>query len=230
MSPSCIFFFQAEDGIRCGHVTGVQTCALPISRPAPARPWWRAFLDRDALPLAGIMLATGVVNASVITFVHPFTVTSGVGAFAGTFFGVNAVGVLASRLFAGRVQDRFGENWVMYPALLALGGGLVVLSQADSVPQLLVAAGVIGLGFGSVTPTVQAATVNLVQPHNIGLAVATFYLLLDLGTGLGPLLLGSLVSAWDYRAMYLASAALVVVIAVHYTLVHGRHAGRARHR
>src|SRR5690625_2419202 len=25
------FFFQAEDGIRDGHVTGVQTCALPIS-------------------------------------------------------------------------------------------------------------------------------------------------------------------------------------------------------
>src|SRR5437870_10637427 len=24
------FFFQAEDGIRDGHVTGVQTCALPI--------------------------------------------------------------------------------------------------------------------------------------------------------------------------------------------------------
>src|SRR5690625_7487445 len=26
-----MFFFQAEDGIRDGHVTGVQTCALPIS-------------------------------------------------------------------------------------------------------------------------------------------------------------------------------------------------------
>src|SRR5207253_5871956 len=26
------FFFQAEDGIRDGHVTGVQTCALPIYR------------------------------------------------------------------------------------------------------------------------------------------------------------------------------------------------------
>src|SRR5207253_8412008 len=24
------FFFEAEDGIRDGHVTGVQTCALPI--------------------------------------------------------------------------------------------------------------------------------------------------------------------------------------------------------
>src|SRR5207253_6520012 len=33
MSLLCFFFFffQAEDGIRDGHVTGVQTCALPIS-------------------------------------------------------------------------------------------------------------------------------------------------------------------------------------------------------
>src|SRR6266704_4004099 len=30
---SDIFFFQAEDGIRDRNVTGVQTCALPISAP-----------------------------------------------------------------------------------------------------------------------------------------------------------------------------------------------------
>src|SRR5438552_966110 len=29
------FFFQAEDGIRYDLVTGVQTCALPISKPKP---------------------------------------------------------------------------------------------------------------------------------------------------------------------------------------------------
>src|SRR5439155_18865297 len=28
-----VFFFQAEDGLRAGHVTGVQTCALPICHP-----------------------------------------------------------------------------------------------------------------------------------------------------------------------------------------------------
>src|SRR5437870_7028451 len=38
------FFFQAEDGIRDGHVTGVQTCALPI--------WPRA--DRLASPRAWV--------------------------------------------------------------------------------------------------------------------------------------------------------------------------------
>src|SRR3712207_4402313 len=34
----CIFFFQAEDGIRDIGVTGVQTCALPISGPAAPGP------------------------------------------------------------------------------------------------------------------------------------------------------------------------------------------------
>src|SRR5690625_5705570 len=29
-AAAAVFLFQAEDGIRRGHVTGVQTCALPI--------------------------------------------------------------------------------------------------------------------------------------------------------------------------------------------------------
>src|SRR5439155_15440741 len=36
---------QAEDGIRDGHVTGVQTCALPICRYPVAR--WRPTEDQD---------------------------------------------------------------------------------------------------------------------------------------------------------------------------------------
>src|SRR5690606_40116636 len=34
------FFFQAEDGIRDFHVTGVQTCALPISTDRLRRHLW----------------------------------------------------------------------------------------------------------------------------------------------------------------------------------------------
>src|SRR5436309_9277851 len=44
MNSLTFFFFQAEDGIRDFHVTGVQTCALPIW-PTPhrwsTRPMWR---------------------------------------------------------------------------------------------------------------------------------------------------------------------------------------------
>src|SRR5579884_2156236 len=44
------FFFQAEDGIRDGHVTGVQTCALPIYVPShrfyPVTPFARQASER----------------------------------------------------------------------------------------------------------------------------------------------------------------------------------------
>src|SRR5437879_11921478 len=36
-SEVVVFFFQAEDGIRDTSVTGVQTCALPISRKSRRR-------------------------------------------------------------------------------------------------------------------------------------------------------------------------------------------------
>src|SRR6516165_4055343 len=42
------FFFQAADGIRALTVTGVQTCALPISRSSSARP--RPWTRRSAAP------------------------------------------------------------------------------------------------------------------------------------------------------------------------------------
>src|SRR2546429_109789 len=38
------FFFQAEDGIRDVAVTGVQTCALPISSGWTSTPWFPEFL------------------------------------------------------------------------------------------------------------------------------------------------------------------------------------------
>src|SRR2546430_4006696 len=51
-----LFFFQAEDGIRDLTVTGVQTCALPISRRLPT---WRRFrFRRGPLPTTRARLRT----------------------------------------------------------------------------------------------------------------------------------------------------------------------------
>src|SRR5690348_17597218 len=49
------FFFQAEDGIRDGRVTGVQTCALPIYRPA--LPMRSVVLPRASGKRAGALLS-----------------------------------------------------------------------------------------------------------------------------------------------------------------------------
>src|SRR5438034_2325784 len=48
------FFFQAEDGIRDHCVTGVQTCALPISADALARAFRRVVHVASGFQHAGI--------------------------------------------------------------------------------------------------------------------------------------------------------------------------------
>src|SRR5215813_4581863 len=45
LEDTLVFFFQAEDGIRDADVTGVQRCALPISRKGRTR------IRRDAGPV-----------------------------------------------------------------------------------------------------------------------------------------------------------------------------------
>src|SRR5256885_11954355 len=61
----CLFFFQAEDGIRDYKVTGVQTCALPICRssaragslPRKALVVFQAALSLVLLTAAGLLTA-----------------------------------------------------------------------------------------------------------------------------------------------------------------------------
>src|SRR5438876_5432926 len=69
----CFFFFQAEDGIRDGRVTGVQTCALPICNNARIAPLASlqdglldvVLLDRPPLwriPIAAARLFGGTIH------------------------------------------------------------------------------------------------------------------------------------------------------------------------
>src|SRR5689334_23740183 len=57
------FFFQAEDGIRDGTVTGVQTCALPISGNARQV---EKIVDKQAHPLAGRAYPVQQIPAGLI--------------------------------------------------------------------------------------------------------------------------------------------------------------------
>src|SRR2546426_6430509 len=56
---SFFFFFQAEDGIRDYKVTGVQTCALPISLGRPIG--GLATIRRPATPLLDYVVNAGAV-------------------------------------------------------------------------------------------------------------------------------------------------------------------------
>src|SRR5690554_7583664 len=65
LSSCLFFFFQAEDGIRDADVTGVQTCALPIS-PSGRSAAWAAGQDpafTERLRRVGFLVETVTVRA-----------------------------------------------------------------------------------------------------------------------------------------------------------------------
>src|SRR5229473_4788061 len=69
---SRFFFFQAEDGIRDKLVTGVQTCALPISGPGPdsggskpGRYGWPHMPEKSGMNAAVCSLAGSAVGTPI---------------------------------------------------------------------------------------------------------------------------------------------------------------------
>lgn len=199
--------------------------------PAAEREHLRRFHPRDmlhprVLPVATSMLLLAICYSGVLTFLNAYTDQRDLRSGARLFFLVYAASVLLSRLVVGRVQDRRGDNVVVYPAIVAFGAGLAVLGMARSNAVVLLAGVLMGLGFGTLMSAMQSITVGLVPARRVGVAVSTHYFMIDLGTGCGPVLLGLALAKLEYHQMYLALAGLVLPAAAVYHLVHGRFAHR----
>src|SRR2546430_8785639 len=105
-----LFFFQAEDGIRDLTVTGVQTCALPISA------------------LAGPLGSSAVGDSARVFRVGAWAARSWLGWEAGGVkAGVEAWGPLPMDLRVPPVLDELGEN-----LLRACPAGGVLLTAGDA--------------------------------------------------------------------------------------------------
>ncbi len=186
------------------------------------------FIDRRSFPVASLMIPTGIAFSGVLSFVNPYSVSATGAAIGGSYFALYAVVVFAARLFVGRIQDRFGDNAVVYPlfACLAAGTGILAFGVDGWIPY--VSAVLVAFGFGAMMPTAQSLAVGLAGPHRVALATSTFFLAADIGIGVGPVVDGAIAGAVGYPALYAVLAGVAVLGAVGYTLVHGRASARQR--
>ena len=58
----------------------------------------------------------------------------------------------------------------------------------------------------------------------MGLANSTYFMLSDIGMGVGPLMVGFMISCTGYRGMYTAVAIIALACLLFYYLLHGRKA------
>ncbi len=188
----------------------------PAVRPGGAPALLDRVLERKALFPAFLSLLTGIAVSGVIAFVALLAKHANLPT-VGYFFMVSTLFVFLSRLFVGRIFDRKGHAGVVLPGAVSLLAGQIILSQTATTPVLLAAAAFHGLGVGILFPSLQAWMVGLVAPERRGIVNATFYNSLDTGIGCGAAALGFVAEAAGYPAVYLATAAVTVLLLAVYT-------------
>ncbi|WP_088840895.1 MFS transporter [Listeria sp. ILCC797] len=141
------------------------------------------------------------------------------------YFLGQAITILISRFFAGRLYDVKGHRFVIIPGVLAMIAGLIVLSMAWNAFTLFVAALIFGLGYGMTQPALQALAVERAAPEKIGAANGTFLSGMDLGMAIGSFGLSIVATFSNYSIMYLSSIVALLVLGIVYWFTAGISSG-----
>ncbi|OPD56669.1 MFS transporter [Bacillus anthracis] len=180
------------------------------------------FIEPRVLPIVIIILIVCICFSSVLSYLNLYANELDLVDTASFFFMVYTASVLVSRPFTGRLMDKKGANFVMYPAFILFGVGMLVLSSASNSVTFLLAAALIAFGFGNISSIGQTIAVNLAEPHRIGVATATFYIFFDIGTGFGPSLLGLIIPITGYDNLYAILGIFIIGTSVLYYFLYGK--------
>lgn len=119
-----------------------------------------------------------------------FTVLPDLGDFLGiknkgiifTFFTISS---LIVRLVGGKASDRFGRKPVLIVSSLTMTMGMLIIALANAKFVLLAGVCLYGLGQGATSPTLLAWATDLSDPEHKGRGIASLYIFMELGIGIG---------------------------------------------
>ncbi len=143
----------------------------------------------------------------IMTFVALASDQNGI-APKSVFFTAFALTVLVTRLFSGRLADRIGHRRFLLPCLALTTVGLGATALAETRGQLVVAAAVFGLGFGSQYPAFVGHVLNFVDPGRRGAAFGGILAAFDTGIGTGSITTGWIAQQVGFRGAFGVGAAL----------------------
>ncbi len=156
-------------------------------------------LDKSEILEKRVLLPSTILFLSVFSFGVVLTLIPDLSSFLGIknkglFFAVFTLSSLGIRLIAGRASDRVGRVKVMRVASVVMVLSMIAVAFATSKVMLLGSAVLFGAAVGMYSPTTTAWVVDRSLENYRGRALATMYIFLELGIGLG-----ALVSSWLYN-------------------------------
>jgi MFS family permease len=181
-------------------------------------------LEVKAIPVSICIFLLAFGYYGLVSFLRLYGAAENLGESVSYFFVIFAVSSLLIRPFAGRLQDRRGDNIIMYPGIVTQAVGLFYLAWRPSVLSLLICAIFCAIGYGTLNSSINAIVNRQAAPGRRAYAVSTFWLFCDCGMGLGPVLLGMVGASGGYRAIFYIAAVITAFTFPVYYFFWGRHA------
>ena len=179
----------------------------------------RDIFAMEVLPAAVVTFLSYLPYGIILTLIPDFSAHLGI-QNKGLFFMVFTLASLLIRFIAGKASDKYGRVAVIKIGLIIMAFALGLTAYAHTGFGLMLAAGAIGIATGVLSPAVNAWTIDLSFPEHRGKAMATMYIALEAGIGLGALLAGLYyqdVIARIPEILYVSSG--VVLLALGYMLL-----------
>lgn len=157
--------------------------------------------------LPSIILFLSVFSFGVVlTIIPDFSTYLGI-KNKGLFFAVFTISSLGIRLIAGKTSDRYGRVVVLRAAVVCMMLAMVAVAYAESKAVLLSSGVLFGAAVGMYSPTTTAWVVDLSLDKFRGRALATMYIFLESGIGVGAVISGWLYAnnPENFRLVFLAS-------------------------
>jgi MFS family permease len=145
--------------------------------------------DWAVLPAVVIIFLTYISYGAILTVISDWSGHLGT-SNKGLFFMVFTLTSLLIRFVAGKASDQHGRTLILRVSLGLLALAMFFIAIASSSLMLMLASALYGVATGMLSPTATAWTADLSNPEQRGKAMATMYVSLEAGIGMGALLAG----------------------------------------
>lgn len=146
-------------------------------------------INIQALPAFWVTLASYTSYGALLTLIPDWSNHLGF-TNKGIFFMVFTFSSLMMRFFAGKTSDLYGRKPILKISLILLCISLVWIGASNGAIGFIIGSLIYGVATGLLSPAISAWTIDLSDADKRGVSVATMYIALEVGIGLGALLAG----------------------------------------
>lgn len=168
--------------------------------------WHQMYITRGdlyeprVLPPSIIMFLSAFSFGVILTIIPDFSDQLGIDRWY--FFATFTSSSILVRIIAGKISDKHGRPAVLRYSTLSVMISMILVGSSNSPTMFIFSSALLGIAAGMNSPTVFAWTIDLSNPLHRARAMATMYISMEVGIGLGALIAGFMVGEVYSRIPY----------------------------